>query len=78
MKKIKKYHKIKQEKGSITIFVLISMFFVLFTVLGIYFNSNSKAQKQYKEIEKIQKEYEKEDINDVYEITYNKYTQNNQ
>lgn len=78
MKKIKNYHKIKQEKGSITIFVLISMFFVLFTVLGIYFNSNSKAQKQYKEIEKIQKEYEKEDINDVYEITYNKYTQNNQ
>ena len=78
MKKIKNYHKIKQEKGSITIFVLISMFFVLFTVLGIYFNSNSKAQKQYKEIEKIQKEYEKENINDVYEKTYDKYTQSNQ
>lgn len=78
MKNMKNYQKIKQEKGSITLFVLISMVFILVAVLGIYFNSNSKAQKQYKEIEKIQQEYEKENINDVYEITYDKYTQSNQ
>lgn len=78
MKNMKNYQKIKQEKGSITLFVLISMVFILVAVLGIYFNSNSKAQKQYKEIEKIQKEYEKENINDVYEKTYDKYTQSNQ
>ena len=56
MKNMKNYQKIKQEKGSITLFVLISMVFILVAVLGIYFNSSSKAQKQYKEIEKIQKE----------------------
>ena len=78
MKNIKNYQKIKQEKGSITLYVLVCMFTILFAVLGIYFNYNSKTQKQYKEIEKIQKEYEKENINDVYEITYNKYTRNNQ
>ncbi len=78
MKNMKNYQKIKQEKGSITLFVLISMVFILVAVLGIYFNSSSKAQKQYKEIEKIQKEYEKENINDVYEKTYDKYTQSNQ
>lgn len=78
MKKIKNYQKIKQEKGSITLYVLISMFFVLAAILGIYFNSNSKAQKQYKEIEKIQSEYEKENINDVYEKAYDQYTKSNQ
>ena len=77
MKNIKKCQKIKQEKGSITLYVLVSMFFFIVVVFGIYFNSNSKAQKQYKEIEKIQKEYEKENINDVYEKTYYKYMQNN-
>ncbi len=77
MKKNKKYQNIRQQKGSITLYVLISMTFILFTVLGVYFNSNSKMQKQYKEIQKIQKEYEKEDINDVYEKTYDKYLQNN-
>ena len=77
MKNIKNYQKIKQEKGSITLYVLISMFFFIVVVLGIYFNSDSKMQKQNKEIEKIQKEYEKENINDVYEKAYNKYMQNN-
>ena len=53
MKKNKKYQNIRQQKGSITLYVLISMTFILFTVLGVYFNSNSKMQKQYKEIQKI-------------------------
>ena len=76
--KDKKYcQKIRQEKGSITLYVLISMFFFITVVLGIYFNSTSKVQKQNKEIEKIQKEYEKENINDIYEKTYNKYLENN-
>ena len=70
--------KVNSEKGSITLYVLISMFFVLAAILGIYFNSNSKAQKQQKEIEKIQSEYEKENINDVYEKAYDQYTKSNQ
>lgn len=77
MKNIKNYHKIKQEKGSITLYVLISMIFFIVVILGIYLNSNSKTQKQNKEIQKIQKEYEKENINDVYQKAYDKYMQNN-
>ena len=77
MKNIKNYQKIKQEKGSITLYVLISMLLFIVVILAIYFNSNSKMQKQNKEIEKIQKEYEKENINDVYEKTYDKFVKNN-
>ena len=77
MKNIKNYQKIKQEKGSITLYVLISMIFFIVVILGIYLNSNSKTQKQNKEIQKIQKEYEKENINDVYQKAYDKYMQNN-
>ena len=77
MKNIKNYHEIKQEKGSITLYVLISMIFFIVVILGIYLNSNSKTQKQNKEIQKIQKEYEKENINDVYQKAYDKYMQNN-
>ena len=61
--------RLKNEKGSITLYVLISMFFFIIVVFGIYFNTNSKMQKQNKEIEQIQKQYEKENINDVYEKT---------
>lgn len=70
-------NKLKKEKGSITLYVLISMFFFIVIVFGVYFNTNSKIQKQNKEIEKIQKQYEKENINDVYEKAEDKYVKNN-
>ena len=60
----------KKEQGSITLYVLISMMFFLMVILGIYVNSSNKIQKQEKEIEKIQKEYEKENIYDLYEDVY--------
>ena len=69
--------RLKNEKGSITLYVLISMFFFIIVVFGIYFNTNSKMQKQNKEIEQIQKQYEKENINDVYEKAEDKYVKNN-
>ena len=69
--------RLKNEKGSITLYVLISMFFFIVIVFGIYFNTNSKMQKQNKEIEQIQKQYEKENINDVYEKAEDKYVKNN-
>lgn len=59
-------NKIEQERGSIILYVLISMLFFLIVILGIYINSNNERQSQEKEIETIQKEYE-EDINDIYE-----------
>lgn len=66
-------NQIKSQKGSITLYVLISMMFFLFIILGIYINTSNKIQKQEKEIEKVQKEYEKEDINDIYEEIYDDY-----
>ena len=59
--------KIKEQKGSITIFVLISMIFFTIVVMALYVNSTYKVQAQQKEIEKIQKTYQKEDINQIYE-----------
>ena len=59
--------KIKEQKGSITIFVLISMIFFTIVVMALYVNSSYKVQAQQKEIEKIQKTYQKEDINQIYE-----------
>lgn len=59
-------NKTKEEKGSITTFVLISMMFFLIVIMGLYINSSYKMQKQESEIKKIQKSYVQEDINDIY------------
>lgn len=56
-----------QERGSITLFVLITMMALLIIIVGTYVSSNNSVKKQEREVEKIQKEYEKEDINDIYE-----------
>ena len=69
-----KKDKIKQEKGSITLYVVLSMAFFLFLILGIYFNTNNKIQKQEKEIEKIQQEYKRNNIEEVYEKAHTNYT----
>ena len=39
-------NEIKSQKGSITLYVLISMMFFLIIILGIYFSSSNKIQKQ--------------------------------
>ena len=57
---------LKKEQGSITLFVLLSIMFFVIVLVGLYINSSNKIQKQQKEIDKIQKEYETEDINEVY------------
>lgn len=66
-------NKIKSQKGSITLFVLISMIFLIIVIVGIYIATSNKAQKQEKEIEQIQQSYEKTDINTVYEKTLTNY-----
>ena len=65
--------KIKEQKGSITLFVLVSIMFFVIVLVGLYVNSIYKIQKQQKEIEKIEKNYNKVDINELYEETYNEY-----
>ena len=59
--------KIKEQKGSITLFVLMSMLFFVIVVVAVYVNTNYKAQAQQREIEKIQQTYEKDDINEIYQ-----------
>ena len=59
--------KMKEQKGSITLFVLTSMIFFTIVVAALYVNTNYKAQAQQREIEKIQQTYEKDDINEIYQ-----------
>ena len=59
--------KIKEQKGSITLFVLMSMLFFVIVGVAVYVNTNYKAQAQQRELEKIQQTYQKEDINQIYE-----------
>lgn len=66
-------NKIKSQKGSISLFVLISMIFFIIVILGIYAATSNRLQKQEKEIEQIQKSYEKTDINTVYEKALTNY-----
>ena len=63
--KLKK--RIREQKRSITLFVLTSMIFFTIVVAALYVNTNYKAQAQQREIEKIQQTYEKDDINEIYQ-----------
>ena len=77
---MKWFYKPKEEKGSTTMFVLISMMFFLIVLMGIYVNSSNKIQKQEVEIKKIQESYRQENINDIYnkcEKNYNEKTNKN-
>ncbi len=59
--------KIKEEKGSITLYVIVSMIFFLIVVVAIYVSSTNKKIIQEKQIEDIQKSYQTEDINAIYD-----------
>lgn len=61
------------QRGSITLFVLLSIMFFVIVLMGLYINSSYKMQKQQREIEKIQKSYNSENINELYEKIYNKF-----
>ena len=65
--------KLKEQNGSITLFVLLSIMFFVFLLAGLYVNSSYKIQKQQQDIEKIQKSYNSDNINDIYNKTYEKY-----
>lgn len=58
--------KTKYEKGSITLFVLISMMFFTIVLVGLYISTSNRIQKQDIEIRKIQKSYKTQNINDIY------------
>lgn len=58
--------KIREEKGSITLFVLISIMFFVIVLVGLYITSSNKIQKQQQELEQIQKKYDTQNIDDLY------------
>lgn len=64
--------KINSEKGSITLYVLISMLFFVIVLVGLFVNSNYKIQQQERSVQKIQKGYEKSNIDDLYNEAINK------
>ena len=59
--------KCKNQKGSISLYVLISMLFFLIILIALFVNASNKVQDQQREVEKVQSEYGKEDINDAYQ-----------
>ena len=64
---------LRDSKGSITVYTLVSMAFFLTVSIGIHTNTNNKVQEQDTQIEQIQESYEKQDdINSIYEQTYEK------
>ena len=62
----------KNEKGSITLFVLVCMIFICLILLGFYLSSVNSNNAQLREIESIKEQYtSQEDINDIYLRTVN-------
>ena len=61
--------KIRNEKGSITLYVLVAMMLMCFVVIGVYMNASNRKANQMKELEKIKEEYERENnnIDEIYE-----------
>ena len=61
---------IKNENGSITVFVVATILFILVLVMIFYFSINNKATTQNKDIDKIKSEYQssnESEMNQAYE-----------
>jgi hypothetical protein len=79
MEKLKKKF-LKNEKGSITVYVLASMLFMLITTSTIYMNVSNKTNEQEKQLDKIVEEYKSDQpgqpdykkLEDVYNEEINK------
>lgn len=65
--------KIKEQRGSITLYVLTSMVFFVIVLIGLFITSDNKIRKQETEIDKVQKRYERADIDNAYEEVHYKY-----
>ncbi len=63
-------YKLKNQKGSVTLFVLIVMIFFLIILVSLFANTKTKIIEQEKQIAIIQKEYETENINQTMKHKY--------
>ena len=67
-------YKIKSEKGSITLFVLLAMLFFTAILLTAYIRTSNAAKTQEEDIVRIKETYE-QDLNNIEEI-YNQIQRN--
>lgn len=57
----------KNEKGAITLFVLVACLFFMLTLSGVYISNLNKVQNQERHIKQIQENYAR-DLNRIEEI----------
>ena len=76
MSEDKKYiNKIKSQRGSVTLFILVVMMFFLIILVSLFASTKTKLIEQEKQIAIIQNEYESENINQVMEQKYTEILQ---
>lgn len=66
---VNKMKRKKNERGSITLYVLLSCLFFVFILSGVYIQSLNKMQVQERNIKQIQENYAREiyQIDEIYE-----------
>ena len=66
--------KLKNEKGAITLFVLIAILFFLIVVISLFTNNQNKKIAQTQEVQAIKENYEREvdNIDEIYQDQLNK------
>lgn len=67
----------KNEKGSVTIFVLITIILIVSILMIIYMRVSEQKHRQMQEIDKIQEEYQAENIDQEYSLTINEINNEN-
>ena len=63
--------KIKSQKGSVTLFILIAVLFFSVILLSVYNSNMNKLQAQDRDIARIREAYDK-DANEIYTQTIKK------
>ena len=66
-------NRLNNEKGSITLYVLVTMMLFLMVVLFLYMQTRSKNSTQLQQLSEIQKEYESSNIDDTYQEEESEY-----
>ena len=66
-----KKEKLSNQKGSITLFVLLAMLFFLVVVVNMFMRSSNSNQAQISEYDKLKQEYDEyiENIDNIYTET---------
>ena len=65
----------RKERGSITLFVLVAMILIIGVLAIIYIKTTQKNSNQLQQIEKIQEEYQSQNIEQEYRETIGKKEQ---